>query len=1431
MDEIVFSQRSTIKSKTITVTRQLITLLIPLFLLVLAVPFSYSASETIEQNSAYIAVANHDYLAVIDLSGGTLTETIDLSTSGCSFPWRVSIPPDGLSVWVTCRYSGRVIMIDRSSHEILKTTTVQDEPADIAFTQDSAHALVGSSNGSNVTVLNTSTVAVEATINTGYNPTVVVMHPYLPIAYVANRSEDGVITLIDTTSWTIMDQVNGGSYPHFGEISRDGTHLYLANRGNNSISVFNTVSLKKEKEVLLDVMPRDLAISGDGQTLYITRSWGDEIGLIDTNTLEVQNTINIAAGDIFYRPWGTELTCDGSALITTNAGYSSEEDKQIAITDTNTQTSSLIALSDQNSDGYIDSGARGLAVCPQYVPENIFLVPQSQILQANRGQDAIFDVTLYNFSGLLDSYNLVLGSHEWDTTISTDNINELDHGNAVTVTITVTVPEDVPWYAKDSINLTATSIAQPGTFETTAVIETEAYAPPDMTLSPTTLSSKQKVGDIITKTLDISNGAGVDLEFEIGTSFGPGTSFSAASKELYGYMVTGGFVRAIALNDDTDIQLIDLEDGTIIDQTTNLNRYESWEVYPSTGTYFKLLADKDIVALLSDYSYWGFTTFYPSVESGPVGRDFIFYHMQGDSSLYVFAIEDADVEIADHNGAAIDSNSLAKGEYWNLDPSSGVYHITSSGRISLELVAENSYTTVPSEDGQGVGRRFYFATDGWGTGAVAAFAYEDADIGIYELNNNTLLHSASISAGELWWQTGLEDLQLRLESSGDVEIWAGNTEGGFNIEDLGDDISFAGGRLGREYFLHSLREGFVVFTPFENTEISVDENHYSLGKDEYLHIPDCCGMHKIASNKPVLVQTLGRDGYWNDIGTYLGGVVPHSGEPVPWLSLEPNSGKVVTESSTPVEVAFDAAAVQPGSHDADLIVISNDPNRPFSQVPVTMEVDPTANMGSVSGTVTNAWTGNDMNASVTLQGVHTSFADPSYEIWAAAGAYTLSAAANGFADEEFTVTIEAGKNAIQNITMEPDMPRLETEPESLTLTAVTGSTATAALTIHNTGPASLEISLHEIPSQEGLILSRASTLKNRKILYDRVHDEPQISEFNSIVSDLTAAGAIVEENFVYPIDETLLSGYDLLWINCCGYTDWTFNELNALKSWLDSGGAVLIHGSESPATRAAADIYGITYQGGCTYGTTTDILAHLITIGVQRVYVDSCSYLTHSSSSIAPVKDASSRPHVVVHEENSGKMVVVAGSDFSNWQLDEEDNRLLANNIFAWLVEPAYEEITWLECDVLEKVLSGHSSFDVTVSGDASNLPPGSYGAFLAIEHNDPNQSMPVKVPLNFSVQSNGPTANFSASPASGPPPLIVKFSNLSLGEFDQCLWTFGDGEKETLCNDPVHSYEKEGFYTISLTVKGPGGEDTMTMDNLVAVTFWRTFTPAIMGN
>ncbi len=81
------------------------------------------------------------------------------------------------------------------------------------------------------------------------------------------------------------------------------------------------------------------------------------------------------------------------------------------------------------------------------------------------------------------------------------------------------------------------------------------------------------------------------------------------------------------------------------------------------------------------------------------------------------------------------------------------------------------------------------------------------------------------------------------------------------------------------------------------------------------------------------------------------------------------------------------------------------------------------------------------------------------------------------------------------------------------------------------------------------------------------------------------------------------------------------------------------------------------------------------------------------------------------------------------------------------------------------------------------------------------------------------PVPDFEFSPSTGLVPLTVQFTDLSTGNIESWNWDFGDGTQST-AKSPSHIYTSADSFDISLTVKGPGGETTKTIQNAIITTF-----------
>jgi PKD repeat protein len=77
------------------------------------------------------------------------------------------------------------------------------------------------------------------------------------------------------------------------------------------------------------------------------------------------------------------------------------------------------------------------------------------------------------------------------------------------------------------------------------------------------------------------------------------------------------------------------------------------------------------------------------------------------------------------------------------------------------------------------------------------------------------------------------------------------------------------------------------------------------------------------------------------------------------------------------------------------------------------------------------------------------------------------------------------------------------------------------------------------------------------------------------------------------------------------------------------------------------------------------------------------------------------------------------------------------------------------------------------------------------------------------------PVADFMADITEGCPPMPIQFQDLSTGDFDTWAWDFGDGGTSTEPS-PMHEYTTTDTFTVSLTVSGLGGIDTMTKTDYI---------------
>ena len=129
-----------------------------------------------------------------------------------------------------------------------------------------------------------------------------------------------------------------GGYPAGAVASPDGSRLYVVNMGNNTVSVIDTTSNTVAENIDIAATPHNIAISRDGRYVYVSNHANgavvaSTVSVIDTNTNTVTTTITIPDPDGHNYGSYLAVSPDGSQLFVANRA-----DQSISVVDATTNT-------------------------------------------------------------------------------------------------------------------------------------------------------------------------------------------------------------------------------------------------------------------------------------------------------------------------------------------------------------------------------------------------------------------------------------------------------------------------------------------------------------------------------------------------------------------------------------------------------------------------------------------------------------------------------------------------------------------------------------------------------------------------------------------------------------------------------------------------------------------------------------------------------------------------------------------------------------------------------------------------------------------------------------------------------------------------------------------------------------------------------------
>jgi PKD repeat protein len=130
---------------------------------------------------------------------------------------------------------------------------------------------------------------------------------------------------------------------------------------------------------------------------------------------------------------------------------------------------------------------------------------------------------------------------------------------------------------------------------------------------------------------------------------------------------------------------------------------------------------------------------------------------------------------------------------------------------------------------------------------------------------------------------------------------------------------------------------------------------------------------------------------------------------------------------------------------------------------------------------------------------------------------------------------------------------------------------------------------------------------------------------------------------------------------------------------------------------------------------------------------------------------------------------------------------------------------------------SGSRSVQFSTSATTGSGAAGKYYTIKTVNGDNIQDIAMVDVRVDPAVD-----ADFTASPVSGNSPLAVQFTDISTGSPDTWSWDFGDGTPVVTGRNPVHTYQNQGLYSVTLTaskVAMQGNSDVVSKTGYIQVT------------
>jgi len=256
----------------------------------------------------YVANTADDTVSIIDSTAHRVTDTVRVGHE----PDDITIDPTTGLVYVSNgggeedadqdRWTGSVSVVDAETRRVVDTIVFAHGkwPGGLAV-DPSTHSLFVTNSDGTVSVIDTHTNEVIATVEVGRSPASVAVSPAANEAYVVNGN-GGTVSVIDTRAYEVVHTIQGSG----GDIAVDPSAgvLFLGNEGDGTVTVLDAHTREPVKIIRVGGRgPFNVELDAEAARAYVTGAQDQTIAVLDTDSLEVVERIALPLpGAVFENP-------------------------------------------------------------------------------------------------------------------------------------------------------------------------------------------------------------------------------------------------------------------------------------------------------------------------------------------------------------------------------------------------------------------------------------------------------------------------------------------------------------------------------------------------------------------------------------------------------------------------------------------------------------------------------------------------------------------------------------------------------------------------------------------------------------------------------------------------------------------------------------------------------------------------------------------------------------------------------------------------------------------------------------------------------------------------------------------------------------------------------------------------------------------------